>query len=92
MALEALDRAGIRYRIAYTSEHCGAQQAAMVADLAVGPFPHGLIRPPLRMLGEESGLPQLGTYQIQLVRARGRTAAADALAEHVVDRFHALSP
>ncbi len=92
MALAALDRNGRRYRIAYTSEHCGAQQSALVADLAVGPFPRGLVSPPLRVLDDETGLPPLGSYQVALVRAPGRGAAAEALAEHVVDRFNALTP
>ncbi len=91
MALAALDRSGRDYRIAYTSEHCGAQEAAMLADLAVGPFPRGLIRDPLRALDEEAGLPPLGSYQISLLRAPGRGSAADALAAHVVDRFRAFS-
>ncbi|MCS4505406.1 LysR substrate-binding domain-containing protein [Arhodomonas aquaeolei] len=91
MALEALDRSGRDYRIAYTSEHCAAQEAAMLADLAVAPFPRSLIRPPLRVLDADAGLPALGAYRIQLLRAPGRGSAADALAEHVVDRFHAMS-
>ncbi len=90
-ALAALDRSGQRYRIAYTSEHCGAQEAAMLADLAVGPLPRGLVRPPLRVLDEEAGLPPLGSYRVALVRAPGRDAAAEALAEHVVERLRALA-
>ena len=39
MTLRTLDKAGIPYRIAYTCEHCSGQEAAMLADLAVAPFP-----------------------------------------------------
>ncbi len=46
MALAALDRAGIGYRLAYSSEHCAGQEAAMIADLAVAAFPRSLVRPP----------------------------------------------
>lgn len=90
-ALAALDRRGHRYRIAYTSEHCGAQEAAMLADLAVGPFPRSLVQPPLRVLDDEAGLPPLGAYQILLMRPATRTSAADALASHVADHFRALA-
>ncbi len=89
-ALAALDRAGRRYRIAYTSEHCAGQEAAMLADLAVAPFPPSLIRPPLRRLGDETGLPALGDYHVMLVRAGGHGQAAEVLAGHVVEHFRSL--
>ncbi|MCW8125147.1 LysR substrate-binding domain-containing protein [Microbulbifer halophilus] len=87
MALAALDEAGIGYRIAYTSEHCAAQEAAILADLAVAPFPLSLVRAPLRKLGADSGLPPLGEYHIALRRRRGAGQAAEALAEHMAGAF-----
>ena len=87
MALGALDKAEIRYRVAYNSEHCAGQEAAMLADLAVAPFPASLVQPPLRVLGPENGLPALGDYQIALVRRDGSGPAAEALAEQVVQTF-----
>lgn len=90
MALAALDRAGIAYRIAYTSEHCAGQQAAMLADLAVAPFPASLIRPPLRRVGEEAGLPPIGDYQVLLIRRPGAGDACETLAGHVVEAFRGL--
>lgn len=89
MALAALDRGGHRYRIAYTSEHCGAQEAAMLADIAIGPFPRSLVQPPLRVL-DDGALPPLGAYQIMLMRAGNRSSAADAMADYVTERFRAL--
>lgn len=88
-ALDALDRAGLRYRVAYTCEHCAGQEAAMLADLAVAPFPQGLIRPPLRRL-DGGMLPPLGDYQVALVRRDGLGSAGEVLAERVVDAFHEL--
>ena len=87
MALGALDKAEISYRVAYNSEHCAGQEAAMLADLAVAPFPASLVQPPLRVLSPESGLPALGDYQIALVRRDGSGPAAEALAEQVVQTF-----
>ena len=89
-ALTALDRSGLPYRIAYTSEHCAGQEAAMMADLAVAPFPASLIRPPLRRLGREAGLPDLGEYQILLLRGASRGAAADVLAGHMQEAFRGM--
>ena len=85
-ALEALDRGGISYRIAYTCEHCSGQEAAMLADLAVSPFPLSLVKPPLRKLDRDT-LPPLGDYQVALVRRSGIGSAADTLAGHVVEAF-----
>jgi len=87
MALGALDKAEISYRVAYNSEHCAGQEAAMLADLAVAPFPASLVQPPLRVLGPENGLPALGDYQIALVRRDRSGPAAEALAEQVVETF-----
>ncbi|MEX1081846.1 MAG: LysR substrate-binding domain-containing protein [Halofilum sp. (in: g-proteobacteria)] len=92
MALAALDRSGLDYRVSYTSESCSVQEAAMAADIAIGPFPRGLIRAPLRSLAEGFGLPALGTYQAALLRSPKRGAAAETLAERVTERFLALNP
>lgn len=84
-ALDALDLAGIPFRIAYTCEHCAAQEAAMLADLAVAPFPLSLVRPPLKKLDKE-GLPDLAKYQISLVRSTSNPVT-DALAGHIKEAF-----
>ena len=91
-ALAALDGIGRRYRTAYTSEHCTGQMAALLADLAVAPFPASLVSPPLRRLGQAEGLPPLGNYHIILhVGTRGGPAA-EALAAHVIDCFNENPP
>lgn len=84
-ALDALDGAHRAYRIAYTCDNCFGQEAAMLADLAVAPFPLSLVRPPLRKLDRE-GLPALAEYQIALVRS-GSNPVNDALAGHVKEAF-----
>ncbi|MFV8835422.1 LysR substrate-binding domain-containing protein [Aquisalimonas sp.] len=85
-ALEALDRAGISYRIAYTCEHCAGQEAAMVADLAVSAFPLSLVQPPLRRL-DQSALPALADHHVALMRRPGLGSAAETLAGHIVEAF-----
>jgi len=85
ISLRALARAGKPYRIAYTCEHCSGQEAAMVADLAVAPFPKSLVRPPLKEIDNQD-LPEIGSYQLALVR-RGSNQLNDALALHVKGAF-----
>lgn len=82
-ALAALDSAGRRYRIAYTSEHCRGQMAAVRADLAIAPLPLGMIEPPFERIGAAVGLPPLGRYQILLHRSPRIGPAGIAFAEHV---------
>lgn len=85
MALTALDAADIRYRIAYSSENCGGQEAAMLADLAVAPFPKSMVRPPLRSL--DDSLPKMGDYQILLIVRREAGPAIEALAGYIRQVF-----
>lgn len=86
IALHALDSAGVNYRIAYSCDHCAGQEAAMLADLAISPFPKSLIRPPLKRLHNDS-LPPLGDYQVALVKRAGSGDASEVLAERVVEAF-----
>lgn len=88
-AMDALDRAGRSYRIAYSSEQCAGQEAAMIADLAIAPYPLSLIRPPLKRLDEGATLPALGKYQIKLLRAKNRSEPVEVLARHVIAAFTA---
>lgn len=57
----------------------------MLADFAVAPFPLGLVRPPLRKLGDDR-LPEMGNYQIALVRG-DVSPINDALAAFVKEAF-----
>ena len=61
--------------------------ARMTADLAVAPFPRSLVRPPLRRLGVEHGLPALGEYHIKLIRGQSRNDAVEALAAQMIQAF-----
>ncbi|EFO31607.1 HTH-type transcriptional regulator DgdR [Roseibium sp. TrichSKD4] len=90
-ARAALDKAGKNYRISYTSFHSAGQEAALVADLAVAPFPASVVEPPLQILDERHGLPELGNYHI-IMAQRGRAGrATHAFADHVVECFREFS-
>ncbi|MCR1828161.1 LysR substrate-binding domain-containing protein [Pseudomonas oleovorans] len=86
-ALDALDRQGLAYRIAYSCEQCAGQEAAMTADLAIAPFPRSLVKPPLRRLGAEQGLPALGEYHIKLILGHQHNDTVEALARQMVQAF-----
>ncbi|GAB6389201.1 LysR substrate-binding domain-containing protein [Stutzerimonas marianensis] len=86
-ALDVLDRAGRSYRIAYSSEQCAGQEAAMVADLAIAPYPLSLVRAPLKRLDECAALPPLGNYQIKLLCTPQCSEPVEVLARHVVAAF-----
>lgn len=89
-ALDGLDRQGRSYRIAYSSEQCAGQEAALLADLAIAALPASLVKPPLRRLSQqEHGLPPLGAYHIKLLRGSNRGAAAEALAAQVAVAYGA---
>jgi DNA-binding transcriptional LysR family regulator len=91
LALERLDRAGVTYRIAYSSAHYVGQIAPVLAGLAVAPIPKSIIDGNL-MAVEDGSLPPLGFYEIQLLRApRATGAAIDALAGHIEASFSAES-
>lgn len=90
-ALAALDSAGLAYRVAYSSEHCAGQMAAISADLAIAPFAESLIEAPLVKLDERHGLPPLGDYQMVIAEGRNLGPAAEALVQQVIEGFEEMS-
>jgi DNA-binding transcriptional LysR family regulator len=89
VAVRALEDAGRRYRIAYTSETQAGCLTPVVAGLAVSVSPITAVPPGVRVLppGE---LPIQGDVGILLMRGREpRQPATDALAAHIRDTFRA---
>ncbi len=87
-AIASLDRAGLAYRVAYSSRHYLGQLAAVMGGLAIAPFPVSNVRGDLKVFGEESGLPTIGHFEVELKRAVGATGPLfDALATHIVENF-----
>lgn len=81
-ALEALQRDGRDYRVAYMSSHVSAQRAALTADLAIAPLPRSAIDGRVVALGPTDGLPTLGTYQVGMLVAPDAPAHVEAVADH----------
>jgi DNA-binding transcriptional LysR family regulator len=86
MALNALDKTGRAYRIAYVSANSMAVSAAVMSGLAVAAIPELVLRPGMRVLSPEEGFPLLGSFTIELLRASSElSSAGDALAEHMME-------
>ena len=88
-ALDSMDRSGIPYRIAYTSEAYAPQKAAILSDLAIAPLPRALIGADLVELGAADGLQPIGSCRIALRLSADPSAAALALAERVAESYGA---
>lgn len=90
-ALEALDIAGVDYRIAYSSETCNGQLAAVEADLAIAPLPATVVSSSIVTIPTSQRLPDLGTYRVFMMRREAAGPVAEALARHVSDSLKQLS-
>ena len=87
----ALDGAQKPYRISYTSFHSAGQEAALLADLAIAPFPASVVEPPLQVLDDRHGLPNIGDYHIIMTERPRAGRATHAFAEHVEECFREIA-
>jgi DNA-binding transcriptional LysR family regulator len=92
LTLDALEDADHPYRIAYSGWNSAALRATVRAGLAVSALPHRFMGRGLRPVPPEAGLPQLGAFDIGIVRRprSGRCKLTDAFAENVAAAFEAL--
>ncbi|MFK4812954.1 LysR family transcriptional regulator [Devosia neptuniae] len=92
-AMEALNRDGTDYRVAYTSSNATAISSAVLSDLAVGFLPESAMQPGMRVISEDMGLPRLADAEIALMRASHAYGGIyDALANHIVQSMGNLEP
>lgn len=82
-AMEALDRSGRRWRLAFVSHSQAAVEAIVAQGLAVTVVKRGLFPPALRRAAQGDGLPPLPVAEIRLHRAHRPTPAAALLADHL---------
>ncbi|MEM6665201.1 MAG: LysR substrate-binding domain-containing protein [Pseudomonadota bacterium] len=84
VALEALNDAGVDYRIAYISSNGAAVAAAVTTGLAVAAMPIGLVRSDMRVLGVEEGMPPMRSIGIGILEGPDRqNPAIEALTRTV---------
>jgi len=84
-AMEALERIGRDYRVAYTSSNALAIASAVLTDLAVGFLPESALQPGMLAISEDRNLPRLRDAEIALLRASHAYGGIfDALAKHII--------
>ena len=89
-ATNALEKADIDYRIAYTSPSIMGLQAAVIAGLAVTAISQSILPRGTRQLTTEEGFPPLPSASFLLHRnPNSSNCAVDSLAEHIAKAFGA---
>jgi len=83
-ALQALDAAGRRWRVAYTSTSLAGAQAAVRAGLGLAVLPAGMVPTDFAVLDRKAGLPALSEAEIALMVAAPQASPAQRLARHIV--------
>ena len=86
--LAALREQGMEWRTVFESGSADATAATVRTDLAVSAWLAAIAPPDLDILGQESGLPALPPFAINLhLPKTGADLAANALARHIRERF-----
>jgi len=87
-ALIALEASGRPYRLVYTTESIAGMTAAIEAGAVVGLLDRLSVRPSMRVVTPDDGLPSLPASVWVLERRRGSASAAvDAMAQAVINGF-----
>jgi DNA-binding transcriptional LysR family regulator len=90
--LQALEAAGLNYRVLYTSYSATVVGAAVLAGLAVSVQPESALRPGMRVLTERDGFPPLPQCEIGLLRGRrDKSAVTEALISHIRRSLDSMS-
>lgn len=82
-ALEALDRCGRPWRLAFVSHSLSAVEAIAAQGLAVTVVKQGVLPESLRVLGRDENLPKLPRAEIRLHTASSLSPAASLLSSHL---------
>jgi DNA-binding transcriptional LysR family regulator len=92
-AVDALQRAGRPYRIAYSSATQVGCQAPVIAGLAVTVSAMAWMPVGLRVIRPDEGLPELPEFEILMLRGpTARQPVTDALAQHIEASWRAAEP
>ncbi|MCK1545977.1 LysR family transcriptional regulator [Bradyrhizobium sp. 147] len=90
-AAEALDAAGVPWRLAYVSRTLAAVETIAAQGLAVTVVKAGTLPASLRVLSDRDGMPPLPPAEIRLHRARHLSSASGLLADHLQRGISELS-
>jgi len=87
-AVEALEKAGIKYRIVYVSRSISGILDAVRAGLALAPIVQSNVPPDLKIVGVEDGLPVLPVSNIVLHKVkRPQSETIACFADHLIKSF-----
>lgn len=94
LALEALEKAGMDWHVVFTSTSINAIEDAIAAGIAIGVIDRERLKPGMRELGPDDGLPALEfgharlhrTHKIDPNAIEAVDALADLLVEQLTDR------
>jgi DNA-binding transcriptional LysR family regulator len=87
-AVDALETAGRRFRVAYTSSAQIGTLAPVMAGLAITMSPATALPEGVRVLGREDGLPPLPDFQVLMIKGReARQPVTDALGDYISETF-----
>ncbi len=90
-AVEGLKRLKIDFRIAYMSAHTTGQRAAILSDLAIAPLPKSFVGDDMVVLGEDDGLPPIGSYTLGILVGPDGEPPVCAAADHIRAAFTMLA-
>lgn len=90
-SLNALDRAGLPYRVVFRSDFGEALIASASAGLSVTVLPLSRITDSLRMVGEDQGAPSVGTARMAMRLGPSAGPITRALADRIAERLGAPS-
>ncbi|MEE2951563.1 MAG: LysR substrate-binding domain-containing protein [Pseudomonadota bacterium] len=91
--IKALEEAGRRYKVLFSSWSAQIVTSAVLAGLAVGVLPECALRPGMRVLGEAEGYPRLTDNEIGIIRAKNADGpVVTALVEHIRASLANLAP
>lgn len=83
-AVDALDAIGRPWRVTYTSPSLAGAQAAVGAGLGIAVLPRAMVREGMRVLGPDSGLPELPDVEIALLRRHDAGPAVNRLGDFMI--------
>jgi DNA-binding transcriptional LysR family regulator len=82
--MQALDRAGRAWRVAYTSTSLAGAQAAVRAGLGVTVLPKDMVPSDFFIIDTAQGAPDLRDTEIAMMTAEPIAPPARRLAEHII--------
>jgi len=90
-ATDSLSRIRRPWRVAYSCASLAGQHAAVKAGLGVTVLPKDMVPAGLAAIERRAGLPDLHDTEIALLAARGLSAPADRLREHIVRSLETIA-